>query len=123
MVPRKMFAIATDKSGIKISLDMLTGHIGVVFAGGDPIETTKVVYEYQKEANKKVTVIGGCVDGAVLDQTEMDKLSKLPGKQELRAQFVGLLQAPMTQTVSAMNAIVSSVIYCLDNKCNKDEGQ
>jgi len=122
MVPRKMFALASDKSGINIDLDILTGHIGVVFSGEDPIETTKTVYEYQKEADDKITVIGGCIDGSVLDQAEMKQLSELPGKQELRAQFVGLLQAPMAQTVSVMNALVSSVVYCLDNKCKKDEG-
>jgi len=123
MVPKRMFAIASDKSGVKIDLDTLTGHIGVVFTGSDPIETTKAVYEYQKEAEDKVTVIGGCIDGAVLDQAKMFELSKLPGKQELRAQFVGLLQAPMAQTVSVMNALVSSVVYCLDNKCKKEEDQ
>lgn len=122
MVPKKMFALASDKSGIKIDLDVLSGHIGVVFSGADPIETTKTVYEYQKEAEDKITVIGGCIDGSVLDKSEMNELSKLPGQQELRAQFVGLLQAPMAQTVSVMNAVVSSVVYCLDNKCKKDEG-
>lgn len=122
MVPKRMFVIASDKSGLKIDLDMLTGHIGVVFAG-DPIETTKAVFEYQKEVADKLKVVGGCIDGEVLDSESMTSLSKLPGKQELRAQFVGLLQAPMAQTLSVMNALVSSVVYCLDNKCKKEEGQ
>ncbi|NGX57987.1 MAG: 50S ribosomal protein L10 [Chlamydiae bacterium] len=123
MVPKRMFMIASDKSGFKLDLDMLTGHIGVVFAS-DPIETTKAVFECQKEAtDDKLKVVGGCIDGEILDSKAMIELSKLPSKQELRAQFVGLLQAPLVQTVSVMNALVSSVVYCLDNKCKKEEGQ
>jgi len=121
MVPRKMFSLASKKSGLEVSVDLLTGHTGVVFSGGDPIETTKAVFDYEKEAGNKITVVGGVIDGAVLDQEQMIQLSKLPGKQELRAQFVGLLQAPMAQTVSVMNNIVASVVYCLDNKCKKED--
>jgi len=123
MVPKKMFVLASKDSGFEVNFDMLTGHIGVVFTGSDPIETTKAVFEYGKESGDKVSVVGGCIDGSILNQDQMTQLSKLPGKQELRAQFVGLLQAPMAQTVSVMNSLVSSVVYCLDNKCKQENGQ
>jgi large subunit ribosomal protein L10 len=123
MVPKRMLVIAAEKSGYNFDLNSLTGHIGVVFTGNDALETTKVVFEYQNDANDKLSVIGGQIDGSVLDKEQMVQLSKLPGKQELRAQFVGLLQAPMVQTVSTMRALVASVIYCLDNKCKQEEGQ
>lgn len=123
MVPKRMFVIAAEKAGYKIDLDMLTGHISVVFTGEDPMETTKAVFEYQKSNEDQISVIGGQIDGSILDKEKMTELSKLPGKEQLRAQFVGLLQAPMVQTVSAMRALVTSVIYCLDNKCKKEEDQ
>ncbi len=123
MLPKRMFVIAAEKSGYNFDLNLLTGHIGVVFAGEDPMETTKAVFEYQEDNQDRLNVIGGQIDGSVLDKNQMTELSKLPGKQELRAQFVGLLQAPMAQTLSVMNALVSSVVYCLDNKCKKENDQ
>ena len=34
------------------------------------------------------------------------QISKLPGKDEMRAQFLGLLEAPMAQTLAVMEAVI-----------------
>ena len=48
-------------------------------------------------------------------------MSKLPSKDEMRAQFLGTLEAPMAQTLAVMDALLTSVVHCLNNKVQLDE--
>ena len=45
---------------------------------------------------------------------------KLPAKDEMRAQLLGLFEAPMSQTLSTMESLLTSVMHCLENKKDKD---
>ena len=103
-----------------LNLAVLPGHIGLVFAGQDPIETTKAVYKFSQESNNALQVVGGRLDGQLYNAADVEKLSKLPGKDEMRAQLLGTLEAPMAQTLAVMEALLASVVYCLDNKCKQE---
>lgn len=121
-VMRKRVLIkAAEAEGINLSVKALPGHIGLVFAGTEPFETTKAVFRFSQETDKAVQVIGGRFDGKLYDGAQVEMLSKLPGKDEMRAQLLATLEAPMAQTLAVMEALLSSVVYCLDNKA-KQEG-
>jgi large subunit ribosomal protein L10 len=116
VVRKRILIKAAQEVGINLEIGNLEGHIGVVFPGADPIETTKAVFQYSQSNDKAVEVIGAHLDGRLYMAKEMEALSKLPGKQEMRAQLLGLFEAPMSQTLAVMEALLTSVIYCLDNK-------
>lgn len=120
MIRKRLLVRAAKESGINLDLATLPGHIGVVFVGKDPIETTKVVFKFSQEQNQALKVIGGRFDGQLYSGAHVEMLSKLPALPEMRAQFLGLLEAPMAQTLGVMDAILSSVVYCLDNKCQQE---
>jgi large subunit ribosomal protein L10 len=116
MVRKRMLIKAADSSGIKLDLADLPGHISLVFGGKDPLETTKAVFKFRQDNDKVVEVIGGRFEGKLLSGSDVEMLSKLPGKDGMRAELLGVLEAPMSQTLAVMEAILSSVVYCLDNK-------
>jgi large subunit ribosomal protein L10 len=116
VVRKRVLINAAKSAGIDFDLEALPGHIGLVFAGQDPLETAKAVFKFSEENEKAVTVVGGRFEGQLFNAADMDKLSKLPSKAEMRAQFLGLLEAPLAQTLGVMDAILASVVYCLDNK-------
>ena len=120
MTRKRILIKAADKAGIALDLAMLSGHIGLVFAGEDPIETTKVVFKFGQENGQAVQVLGARFEGQLYNAADVEQLSKLPGKNEMRAQLLGVLQAPMADTLAVIEAILSSVVYCIDNKCKKD---
>ena len=95
---------------------LLDGHIGLVFASGDAIEVAKYVIEYGASSEQSVQVIGGRFEGKLYSGADVEKLSKLPNMTEMRAQFLGTLEAPMAQTLATVEAILCSLLYCLDNK-------
>lgn len=117
-VMRKRILIkAAKEAGVELDLEALPGHIGLVYANDDPIEMTKFVFKFGSENAKAIEVVGGRFDGQIYNAVDVEKLSKLPGKNEMRAQLLSTFEAPMAQTLAVMDALLSSVVYCLDNKC------
>lgn len=123
-VMRKRVLIkAAEAAGVTLDVKTLPGHIGLVYAIKDPIEMTKFVIKFGEDNDKKIEVIGGRIDGQLYNASQVEVLSKLPGKDEMRAQLLSTFEAPMAQTLAVMDALLSSVVYCLDNKAKVDSGE
>ncbi len=123
IVRKRVLLKAADAAGVDLDIKALPGHIGLIFAGRDPIETTKLVFKFSQENGKAVEVVGGRFEGQLYGREDMEKLSKLPGRDEMRAQLLGTLEAPMSQTLAVMQAILTSVVYCLDNKAKQENSE
>ena len=120
VIRKRVLLKAASSAGIAISLDTLPGHIGVLFTRNDPIETAKAVLKYSSENDNCLELLAGRVEGRMIAAEDVKQLSKLPGKKEMQAQFLGLLEAPMSQTLAVFEALLSSVVYCVDNKIQKE---
>ncbi len=116
VVRKRILVKAAQAAGIEIDPNTLEGHIGLVFGGNEPLETAKFIFKFSEDNDKAIEIIGGRFEGQLYNAAEMETLSKLPGKDEMRAQLLSVLQAPMSQTLGVMDAVLSSVVYCLDNK-------
>lgn len=121
-VMRKRVLIkAAEAAGVNLNLKELPGHIGLVYASKDPLEMTKFVLQFSQENDKSIEVVGGRIDGQLYNAADVNTLSKLPGKNEMRSQLLSVFEAPMAQTLAVMDALLSSVVYCLDNKSNAEQ--
>lgn len=116
VVRKRILLKAAGESGIALQSGMLEGHIGVVFADVDPIEMTKVIYQFRKENEDVLEVLGGRFDGQLCSAKDVEQISQLPSKDEMRAQFLGTLEAPLSQTLAVVEALLTSVMHCLENK-------
>lgn len=116
VIKKRILKQAMTSSGIDYDSTSIEGHVGLIFVGKDPILATKTVFEFGKENEGVIEVVGGHLEGKILSSTEVETLSKLPGKETMRAQFLATLEAPLSQTLAVMEAILTSVVYCLDNK-------
>ncbi|MCX6988922.1 MAG: 50S ribosomal protein L10 [Chlamydiae bacterium] len=121
VVKKRMLIKAAEQAGFAIDRKYLQGHIGVVFADVDPVQTTKVVYTFRKENQEVMEVIGGRFEGKLCSSTDVELISKLPNQDEMRAQLLGLFEAPMSETLAVVEAILCSVIHCLENKAKEIE--
>lgn len=118
---KRMLVKAAEAAGFTLALEDLPGHIGIVYAGKDPVETTKLVFKYSQDTEKAIKVIGGRFEGKMYSGEDVEKLSKLPSMDVMRAEFLATLEAPMSQTLAVMESLLSSVIYCLDNKSKAED--
>lgn len=120
MVRKRVLIKAASAAGIELEIATLPGHVGLVFGGTDSIETTKAVFEFSKATESALNVLGGCLDGKLYNAKDVEALSKLPGKDAMRAQLLGLFEAPARETVNVLNALLTAVPCCLENKSKKE---
>jgi large subunit ribosomal protein L10 len=121
VIKKRLLMKAAEKAGFSLEKANLQGHIGVVFTDADPVQTTKYVYQFCKENEAVLNVIGGRFEGKVCSAKDVEYISQLPSQDEMRAQFLGLLEAPMSQTLATIEALLCSVMHCLDNKASVAE--
>ncbi len=115
VIAKRVFIKAAEEQGIELSKEDLQGHIGIAFAHEDYISLVKEIHKYGKDT-ENMQILSGYMEGKLYDQETIVKLSKLPSHDQMRAQFLGLLAAPMTQTLGVFHAILTSVLYALENK-------
>ncbi len=96
----------------------LQGPTAVVYGYEDVVTPTKALVEFAKEHEVMSMKLGvmfnesGKAD-SVLTADQVVALSKLPGKQELLAQLVGQLNAPITGFVNVLQGNIRKLVYVL----------
>jgi large subunit ribosomal protein L10 len=84
-------------------LEQLSGPTAIAFSFGDPARLAKVLVDYAKD-HEVFQLRGAVVEGRALDTREIATLATLPSLEHLRAQLVGLLQAPATKLACVLAA-------------------
>jgi large subunit ribosomal protein L10 len=79
------------------------GTTAVAYAGDDPVALAKVLTTFAKTA-PALKIKAAVVQGRSIKAGEVAELAALPGKPELYAKLLYVLQAPMVQIVSVLNA-------------------
>jgi large subunit ribosomal protein L10 len=89
------------------SFESLSSHFegttAVAFTAADPVTLAKTLTTFVKTA-PKLTIKAAVVQGRAVQAAEVTDLASLPGKPELYAKLLFVLQAPMVQIVSVLNA-------------------
>jgi large subunit ribosomal protein L10 len=70
----------------------------------DPVAAAKVLSDFAK-ANDKMVLKAGCYAGKVLDKAGVQALAAIPGREELLARLLGVMQAPVAGFAVALSAL------------------
>jgi large subunit ribosomal protein L10 len=79
------------------------GTTAVAYTGGDPVALAKTLTVFAKTA-PTLQIKAAVIQGRAVAAAEVNELATLPGKPELYAKLLFLLQAPMVQFVSVLSA-------------------
>lgn len=120
-VKKRMLLKAAEQLGFELDKSQLEGHIGVMETGENFVEATKALCAFAKEHKKSLEILSGRFEGKAVSKDDVVAISQLPSQDEMRAQMLGLFEAPMSQTLAVMESLLTSVIYCLDNKAKESE--
>jgi large subunit ribosomal protein L10 len=83
--------------------EFFVGTTAIAYAGDDPVALAKVLTTFAKTA-PALQIKAAVVQGRPIKAGEVSELATLPGKAELYAKLLFLLQAPMVQIVSVLAA-------------------
>jgi large subunit ribosomal protein L10 len=79
------------------------GTTAIAFTTTDPVALAKTLTTFIKTA-PALSIKAAVVQGRAVQPAEVTELAALPGKAELYAKLLFVLQAPMVQIVSVLNA-------------------
>jgi len=79
------------------------GTTAVAYTKTDPVALAKTLTTFMKGA-PALSIKAAVVQGRAVQPAEVTELATLPGKPELYAKLLFVLQAPMVQLVSVLNA-------------------
>jgi large subunit ribosomal protein L10 len=82
--------------------DLFTGPTAIA-TSADPVAAAKACAEFAK-TNDKLVILGGAMQGRVLDAEGVQALAKMPSLDELRGKLVGLLTTPAQRVASVTQA-------------------
>jgi large subunit ribosomal protein L10 len=116
---KRLLVKAAEEQGISLRELPLSGHIGILLTYEDATAIVKAAAKFTEENDKSLTLLGGHIDGALCTAEDIDAIVKLPSLPEMRAQLLALLMAPMTQTAQTCQAILASILYCIEEKTKK----
>ena len=115
----RLTRLALEGTKFQALQPLMTGPTALAFSE-DPVAAAKVCVEFAKE-NEKLTIIGGALGEQLLDANGVQALAKLPSLDELRARFVGLLQAPATKVAGVLQAPAGQLARVISAYGSQDE--
>lgn len=96
----------------------LTGPTAVVIAYEDELAPLKTIANFSK-TNSLPTFKTGVLEGQLLFKEDIERLSRLPGKQDLQAKLVGLLSSPAFRLVQVLSANQGKLLFILKTKSER----
>ncbi len=110
------------------ALEPLSAHFkgmtGLAYTDADPVALAKVLSDFAKDV-PALAYKAGMVSGKGLDAEQFKALAALPGRDELLAKLLYVIQAPMQNLLSVLQATTRDFILVLkaarDKKDEKKE--
>lgn len=121
VVKNRLALIAVKGKGLESLSAQFTGPTSVAFSNDDPVALAKALTQFSKD-NPVLQFKGALVDGQAVPADQVAAIATMPGRQELIAKLLFLLQSPITRFVRGLNEISRQLVVVLDQVRLKKEG-
>ncbi len=111
---------AADQAGAETLKGFLAGPTALTFVRGDIATAAKAIAEYAR-ATQLLPFKGGLMDGAALDPDQIRSISRLPSREVLYGQLVGVVASPVSGLVRTLGALVGGLAVALGQVREKKE--
>jgi len=111
---------AADEAGTESLRPLLEGPTALTFVRGDAALAAKAIATFNRET-QLLTFKGGLLGGDALDSEQIVAISRLPTRDVLYGQLVGMVAAPITGLARGLNALLSGVAIALGQVLEKKQ--
>jgi large subunit ribosomal protein L10 len=111
---------AADQVGAESLKPLLSGPTALTFVRGDAATAAKAIAD-QARVTQLLPFKGGLMNGNVLDAEEIRAISRLPSREVLYGQLVGIVASPITGLVRTLSALVGGLAVALSQVREKKE--
>ena len=103
---------AADEVGAATLKELLAGPTALTFVRGDIATAAKAIADYAR-ATQLLPFKGGLMDGAPLDPEQIRSLSRLPSREVLYGQLVGVVASPIGGLVRSLGGLLGGLAVAL----------
>jgi large subunit ribosomal protein L10 len=111
---------AADQVGAESLKPLLSGPTALTFVRGDAALAAKAIAD-QARATQLLPFKGGLMEGNVLDADQIRAISRLPSREVLYGQLVGIVASPITSLVRSLGGLVGGLAVALSQVREKKE--
>ena len=111
---KSLLVRALKEAGLNVDMTGIEGSILTSVAYDDEVGAAKMIAEFLKpRKNSPMKMVGGILEGSLIDSAAVNTLAKLPGKQELLGQLVWTLNAPVSGFVNVLAGNIRGLVTVL----------
>ena len=99
---------AADQADAEPLKQLLDGPTAFAFVSGDAALAAKVLATFRRE-NQLPEFKGGLMNGDALSVDQIESIARLPAREVLHGQFVGVLASPLTGLVRGLSSMISGL--------------
>jgi large subunit ribosomal protein L10 len=99
---------AADQAGAETLKALLEGPTALAFVRGDAAAAAKAIADYGR-ATDLLPFKGGLMDGAALAPEQIRAISRLPSRDVLYGQLVGIVASPISGLARTLQALISGL--------------
>jgi large subunit ribosomal protein L10 len=108
VVKNRLTLRAADEAGTESLKEYLEGPTALTFVNGDAAQAAKTLFRLGSEW-ELLTYKGGLMDGETLDGDSFMAIARLPGREQLNAQFAGVVASPLTGLVRGLGSMIQGL--------------
>src|ERR671915_1755725 len=111
VVKNTLTLLAADKAGVDPLKEVLDGPTAFTFVaadGGDVALAAKALAQFRRETDL-LDFKGGVMNGEALTAEQIGAIARLPAKEVLYGQLVGMIASPITGLVRGLNALIAGL--------------
>lgn len=112
VVKNTLLKLASQGTDSEQLTQNLAGPNGLGFSYDDPVELAKVLVDFAKD-NPKLDIKEGVLDGKVISAAEVTALAKLPSREVLLGQLLGVMNGVARNFVSVLAAVPRGLVTAL----------
>lgn len=103
---------ALNELNIEGAAEYMSGPTAWAFSN-DPVAPAKILKDFARKS-PKVVMVGGVLNGKPVSGEQLKALASLPSRDQLLAQVVGTIAAPLRNFVGVLNAVPRNLVGVLD---------
>ncbi len=113
VVKNRLALRAIEGQGLDDLKEQFRGPTAVAYVDDDPVTLAKALTDFKKDV-PAIEFKGAVVDGQTVDASEVEAIAQMPGREELIAKLLFLLQSPITRLARGLAAIPRQLVVVLD---------
>jgi large subunit ribosomal protein L10 len=114
VVKTSLLGLAAKNAQVDLDISLFKDKpLAIGFGYVDEIMPAKVIYQFSR-SHKKLEILGGILDGKLINAEEVKKFALLPTQEELYAKLVGSISAPISGLVNVLAGNLRGLVQVLN---------